>query len=819
MTLANPLLQHFSINAFDEVYLTAVQRQQFEHQSAASQYANKYTRLMSTDTLFVILGTDSGLLANYLLTQGLASGSRYIFVEHTDILAVLTIDIEPELTDKLLIITPAQLADHLSQHQYSIYIAKNQFEFIQSLGCRESYFSDYLDLKSDCQQIIEHTFFQHAQHHKQSNFVVKQFINMADNGYPVARLRQLFLGKTAIVIGGGPSLDESIAWIAANQDKLIVIVVSRAVEQIHQAGIHIDIVVTVDPQDVSFLVSKAMFNLPSTSILIHSDHAVESLVGQWRYSHFYTGYQLPWQTEDNLATIGPTVTNTAIGLAVELGCTQVLLTGVDLCHSALGVSHASGSFHGSLGPKLDFIGEWVRTYSGQLAETTIQLFKAISSLEEQVATINKARVINLASSAAKVAGICHVTPENIVLSPIEDKAKQLAQVATTPNMLDKASLIAITQQLSAATIDLNAIQKHAQQALAICNHFQDSSHAKLDKIEHKLNKRYRTLMPFIKFYGYRYFNAFLTTSESSQWQMADIAARHRLYYQAIVTTSADLLELITLSQAKLFTRISEHNPNADLASLCQAWLSQKQPARYLIWLAKHPARAQQLTDGEQQLIADMNMHTQAAFSQDVGRNASGAPIALTLNRTPEKIQHLFKTGNAEGLYLVYQALDWYLEKDVRAKNLQARALAYYYELTQEYTNAFATLSALGDSRSEVEIKQLVMMALKSQQLHEAEKYLYQLLSFSDLYLPFLANVQKLAGNNQLALNTYLDYLDKYPEDIVTYIKLGNMLAELGEIQGAIDVFTHILTLMPEHPVALNALYELQNYQAQLASAQ
>ncbi|MBV7316397.1 6-hydroxymethylpterin diphosphokinase MptE-like protein [Shewanella sp. NIFS-20-20] len=819
MSLANPVLQHFSINAFDEVYLSAVNRNQFEHQSAASIFTEQYQPLLKKDMLFVILGTDSGLLANYILEQGLAEGSRYIFVEHPQILDVLSIDIDASVADKLLIITPEQLAEQLAQIEYDVYLAKKQFQLMQSQACSTAYFSDYQDLKTHCQQVIEHAFFWHAQNHKQKSFIEKQFLNMADNGFPAARLRQRFVGKTAIVIGGGPSLDESLDWIAEHQHQLVVMVVSRAAKQVQAAGIHIDFVLTVDPQPISFLISKPIFDLPATSILVHADHGVESLVGQWPYSHFYTGSQLPWQPQDNVPTVATTVTNSAIRLAVEMGCQQILLTGVDLCHSAMGVSHASGSVHGTIGPKLDFIGEWVTTYEGKLAETTLQLFEAMQSLAEQAANLNGAQLINLAASAAKIDGIRYVPKEDIVLPGIDDKQSRLAEIITEhPNLLAKDALLALKQQLTQAQQDFAAISKHAKRAIAIGDQFTPTSQQQLNEIEKLINDKYSLFMAFIKFYGYSHFSQFLTTSQQDSWQESDIVARQGIYYHAIKTTCDELLHLCQQSYDKVLTRLAEHNPKVDLVWLSQQWIQQQQPRRYVLWLASQPSRQQQLTPAEQQAIAMLEAATKAQFAQQVQRDHQGKLIVRSLNQTPQKIHHLYTSGNAEGLYLVYRALDWYQDKDERAFTLQARCLAYYHEINQDYAQAFEVLRQLAPQyREEIEIKQLVMMALKSHQILAAEEYLSQLLSLSHLYLPLLAHIQKLAGKHQQALNTYLDYLDKYPEDVITYIKLGQMLAELGQVQGALDVFLHAANLDPDNPLIQKCLAQLQQAQSQLSN--
>lgn len=96
----------FAISQFNEYYLPSVNRHTFEKLDSASLYNKKYQdAFKQEDTLHIIIGMDSGLLANYLMSQPQAKGSKYLFVELADVLSLLTIEIPEHLKDDMQIVS------------------------------------------------------------------------------------------------------------------------------------------------------------------------------------------------------------------------------------------------------------------------------------------------------------------------------------------------------------------------------------------------------------------------------------------------------------------------------------------------------------------------------------------------------------------------------------------------------------------------------------------------------------------------------------------------------------------------------------------
>ena len=155
------------------------------------------------------------------------------------------------------------------------------------------------------------------------------------------RFCNTFSGKTAALLGGGPSLDDMIPWVREHQHDLVIIAVSRICRRLREAGITPHIVVSIDPTEFSFDISKEFLDLdprsssptPTTS----PSRCSRSGVAAASFSTAAT----PGSTDEdeNISAAGPTVTNTGFALAMAMGFSTIVFAGIDLCHSIQGYTH------------------------------------------------------------------------------------------------------------------------------------------------------------------------------------------------------------------------------------------------------------------------------------------------------------------------------------------------------------------------------------------------------------------------------------------------------------------------------------------------
>ena len=811
----------FAISQFNEGYLPSVNRHTFEKIDSVSLYDEKFKDAFSAvDTLHVIIGLDSGLLANYIMNRPLAKGSKYIFVELPDVLALLTIEIPRVLQSDLIITSPEHFSALIKDHENNLYLVKQKFRIHRSIAVAENYLESYCRLNAKVETTLEHEYFEQSIGFNQKVFVQAQLHNLAENLIPAIGLKQQFVGKSCIVLGGGPSLDDAIDWIKANAEQLVIIAASRVMGKLAKLNIKVDIVVSVDPQSVSFDVNKEFMELDHDALLINSYHVAPQIMGQWRGAALYTGTRLPWDNDsdhDNIKSVGPTVTNSAIEIATEMGFKQVLLCGVDFCYSQKGITHTQGTYGASLGPNIGVMLEWVETYSGEMAETPIQLLHAIESLQASVSCKKNTTYINLSSNAAKVDGVQHRACKDIKLEPISDKQRQMLkpetyQISTQQKLKylsDTLDNLTITQDkllqlnvLSSRALVLNTkiekSQNKPQHIAALAD--------KIDKIEQSINEKFISLAHLIKFYGYYEFSHFLSTKKKDEWSQQDVINQTRIYYKAFKAISTEISELVTSSIERIHSRMNEYQPISDIKALCKQWNDDKQWGRAVLWQGNHPMQYANLTAVELDQIqtAQTTFYKQFIVKEFID-DTDKTPIP-TMDHAFIKLQILFHNRHLLGISKIVEYTFPFIETDVEVSRLYHLALSYQQMLEGKPESALMTILKTPIKYChEAEFKQIIKLSLKLNQLELATEYFEKIIHYSDEYLPQYAHALRLSNKLQEALNIYLDYLNKYPEDIPVLLKLGIFLTEVNQMDSAKSCFQNVLNLDINNQTAISYL--------------
>ncbi|GIU34835.1 DUF115 domain-containing protein [Shewanella schlegeliana] len=797
----------FAISQFNEYYLPSVNRQIFETIDSKTHFDKLFKiEFAKENQLHVIIGIDSGLLANYVLESSLPADSQFIFVELDSVLELLNVEIPEPLKQQVSICTINELAEILNSRSNPVYIIKDKLAVHQSLGVRAQHLAEYAQLSSDVMAVVNQATCEHKTSFNQEIFVEQQLLNLTENHMPASILKGRYQGKTCIVTAGGPSLDEHMPWIKENKDKLFIIAVSRVAAKLTKEGVSPQIIVSVDPQELSLEVNSDMMALYDSSLLIHSYHICSRILSQWRGRHLFTGNRLLWdETNDkhNIESVGPTVTNAAITIAAELGFTQVLLTGADFCYSKTGHTHTSGTLEANLGPNMGHIGDWVETYCGDKAETIFQLTEAKKALAYQVSTLPQCKVINLSPNAAVTANVAHLALDKIVIEAANCNHQALFSFVDSQTVDLKKHYQYCLKQMSEAVSSLQAILKLANSALKLNRAGNQAE--QLDKIEHKINKHHGKLAKVIKFYGYLEFSRFLSTTESSQWSQDHVEQMTANYYEAFICVSKKLEGIFKQAQQRCLSRLDELNPQSDVEPLIQQWLQDNQPGRALVWMHN---LTRELSTEEVLALEPLAREFQLQLT-DHQRYQSKLAAGYSLEEAFNKIMTLVIKKNLQGLTLMASTLKARAVESDLAKRLYYLADSYCLDLQGKPQQALTTLLELGSELfTEVEFKQVSVLSLKLGQLELAALALQQLVSLSDEYLPQYAHLLKLQGQDQLALNTYMDYLNKYPNDILIWLKLGSFLYEIEQIQTAKDVFNQVLNLDPSNQIAINQLAKI-----------
>jgi hypothetical protein len=815
----------FAVSPFGEYYLPSVNRSQFEKLDSKTSYDAKYKKSFNQEnTLHVIIGMDSGLLANYVLEMGVAEGSRFIFVELDAVLSLLQIDIPDEFKNTLYICNADEFTELLQEQTNELYVIKDCCSLYRSLGATSSHLADYTLLSNNIEKIVQNTSFESEVSFSQKIFVKTQLENIIENRLPASILKDEFSGLSCIVIAGGPSLDQHLDWIRSQSDSLIIIAVSRIASKLHNEGITPHIIVSVDPQDHSFEVNREMMPLHHESLFIQSFHVCSRMSAQWQGKSLYLGHQVPWDTsldKDNIESIGPTVTNSAVHLALKMGFSQVLLCGVDFCHSRDGFTHAKGTLEASLGPNLGQICEWVHTYAGYKAETLIQLLHAIESLQEEVVNYPERSIINLSQSAAIVEGVSYKSTQDIQLTSIPHAKIQLLQ-----NTNDDDCTLQRTQdieskidKLTQAVKSMEKIVRLSSQAIEHNTKMSLPSNdpkqiiylsAKIEAIEQTLNGKHHSLSQLIKFYGYYEFTKFLTTKDTESWSQAQLNEMTFSYYDAFKNISETLLTLFKSSLIRSKSRLLEVNDCSSIFQLAEQWQADNHQGRVRIWQQIHPDFRNICTDSELELIEKLETEYQEQLTNDRKVYVDSVKKTTSLERAFVKIMVLVNTKHHTGLKQMASYLLPFTPQDAQAQRLYHLSYGHQLQLEDKYDQALACMLELPESLvTEAESKLILLLSLKLFKLDLASKTLEKAITYSDEYQPRYAYVLSLLGKNQQALNIYLDYLEKYPSDLMVWLKFGSLMFDLGEMMAATDAFNHVITSDPDNQVALNYLARIK----------
>lgn len=168
----------------------------------------------------------------------------------------------------------------------------------------------------------------------------------------VGALKDIFKGMTAIVAAAGPSLNDAIPYIKQLESKAVIVAAGTALKPLLDAGIVADFTVAVDSSPNIF---KQYSNCDGLDMYFVADTIVmPELFDKFRRRSFiFSSGSVPDMDEllagsgiavSKLA-VGGTVSLSAIELARCLGCSDIILCGLDLAMAADGTSHAHGTVY------------------------------------------------------------------------------------------------------------------------------------------------------------------------------------------------------------------------------------------------------------------------------------------------------------------------------------------------------------------------------------------------------------------------------------------------------------------------------------------
>ena len=811
-------------NAFGEKYLYGINRGSFEKVSAYALFDSKFSEsLFAPDSLNIIVGTDSGLLPQYLQQKDLPKGSRYIFIEPSAVLAQLKSNkLLEELDPRIACISLDSWKETIQDFKIQDYFYINAVKSVNAICAQEDNIHEYAELSWHIAEVLTALHFGAYVALGSDAFVACQIANLADNILPAKLLENTFQGKTAVLLAGGPSLVEMLPWVQKYRSQLIVFSVSRISRQLLNASIEPDFICSVDPQDISFLVSKEMLAFGDRTVFIHSYHASPLLVSQWHGVSLYLGSRVPWKStlnQENLNSHGPTVTNTTLSVAHSFGFKRIILAGVDFCFTKEGYTHAKGSDEYTAGPRFNLTTLQVETNGGYMAPTGSDYASARDSWAAQAKAITATgcQIINPFSSAAKVDHVDFIPLADIKLeNDVTDITAIVKEKIADSESCDRYRKKVI-DGLVRAQFQIKTIERLAKQALHINEHMYNSQgqiedykdKRDLDQIEKELKRNY-SYSKLVKTYGIRSFIKMTKPFDDEEWTAEETKELGNIYYQAYSDGAAKLLVLIDSALERARLRLAESSDAPDFERLFYQWRKDRSYARAQLWQQQHPdasipagvvaKKFNEFASKFNSVLNEKNTRLEAIFKEH-----------SSLTQLKHRASLLFKHKKTEQLNDLLLGLSKHDFKD--------EAIPYHYlikgylaELENNVEAAVIAYHQVIDCESspllEESLTRIAAVSIDVDDIDNAGLALQCLSQITPLYLPFYAEILRLNGDTLAAIDAYNEYISQFPEETITQLKLVSLYIENKTYSAAEIMLDHILTKNPSMETAINIKNQL-----------
>lgn len=821
-------------NHLNENFIYEVNRNTFDQKSSKDVFDNHFNKkLFREETLYIFSGSDSGLLIDYLLEQTLPKGSKYFFVE-LDYIEVLIDKAGLLEHEQIFLSNQDSWEKELYEINISAYVHKISVVHIESLAALSLYDMNYHSLNLSLSKEVQTLLFSSYAHLSHSSIFIKQQLKtLPENIAPANCFIDKFKGLSCIVLAAGPSLSNHIKWIKKHRDKFIVLAVSRISARLIKENIVPDIIFTVDSYDISFTVSREMFLFKNPPILINSFHASSLITSQWHGQQFYLKDLLPWSStlnETNIEALGPTVTNTALYTAIEMGFKHIYLLGVDLCFSQTGESHESSSIESKVkGTNLAKINEVVETYEGKYAETTIQYNLAAKAFEQlgDHATTKQTEVFNLSPSALFIKSIAFKSQKDVVIPPklLPEQTSMFTQNIGTKERIQH--LTELQKELTKIIKAINEIKLLSQSALVHNsklfknknNEKANFSHkVKMDKIEKKLLNKYTVANDFLKKTGINFFTECITAQKKSEWTDELTKNTGQLYYQAYLKSYDSIMPELLAANKRILSRIDELSTSPNVSEIIQQWkgdkhfnrikaIEHKNNTLFNLIRDSFPIEFNQLMELSEEQLTEVSSHEKSLVSSSRVKNIK------------KKIILRFKQKNKNNLTEMLNNLALLIKEENNTEKeemLDAYNIikAYLAVLDDDFTEALKAYSKVPEEKLEEDDYIIIAQcAVKTKNVELTESTFNTLSHLNYNYLPKLAQAQKINGKNQEAIESYSQYLTEKPHDIYQWLSLSKLLISLNQYDAALETIQCVLHQDPDNKTAKSYLEQLMPNQA------
>ena len=809
-------------NAFGEHSLFLINRTAFQDNDACTVFRTYFgENLFKEDTFYVIAGTDSGLLYQYIKAHGAPKDSRYLFVELPQILELLVDMNAPEenIATSTLEDWQEQGTNNMDMQNYALH---DRLVLFRSLGVVHSHYNEYPPFWRKLNEqfaLIKESYIIGLNN---LPFTIQQLRNLTENQVPQICLKDTFQGKTAVVLAGGPSLNELLPWVQQNRSNLLVIAVARISKTLLQADIQPDIIVAVDPYNMTVHLNIEMYEFQDGTLLANEYHVNSILLASWGGKKVFSGPRYPWTTslnpENIPAAAGGTVTNSAFAIAVEAGASQLILGGVDFCFSQTGHTHTKGSAEHAQGSCPMSGDTQVITNSGRMAHTRNDLLKSAQSIELQAedAIARSCRIINPSPDSIRLANVEHISLDAIKIEPLEKPAAEII-ADCLPADDNKSRTFHYNEVLSEVDRILDELRTIKELCVEALMHNRKlfnkdkkgasfASNAKIDSIEKKLEEKYADTVKLIKLFGLQRLVFTLNQHEQSKEKQDEkkLKDNTKYYFLSILDTAKELIDHLQQARSRTLCRLEEEKPQPNIETLIKQWRHDDQPGRAIQWAKQHENYISQLPEDQKQALDSF------VDSFDDSLEQHGKDYLKTIERETRlegfnaRAREYFQHRDEEGLVGLEASLEEHNNAEL-AMQLIHLVRGYLAELHNDIPLAIKSYKeATGPAQIDA-LQRLFKLHTDKQDYDSVLEVLKALSDISPTYTPMYAEMLNVTGDVNKAVEIYTDYLLENPNDLNSVMKLGNIYCQHGATDGVEWAMNYILSKDPNNQTAKTML--------------
>ncbi len=782
-------------SAQGEILLESCMPHLLNQSSSIEIYKNFVGEVLPKDKLFVVLGTDSGLLLDYLATIS-SVGQRFIFLDYPEVIEYLYTTRDDLIGSKIELYNFEEFEFENLYKNHQDYVMRNAIILLKSLVVEEDK-GLYQGLFKAKQEL-----FQRFLTDRYDNLDIKekfdfQLDNVCDLVHPLSVIKGSLEGDIpGVVLGGGPSLDQAIPWLKENQSKVWIFAASRICKRLLKEGITPDFIGVFDPQPLMFEYAKEMYEFHDRSILITGEHPYPRLIRQWPGLKTYSRRRFPWArgSEDNFISDGPTVTNALFGIATYLGVSNFYLAGVDFCFTLEGICHESDSIE-SKNQQRDSVDTTALNYRGEQVGTNIQLYHARNLFEEQFLRLRtlwpNLQAHNLNDGAAVMEGIDYQSIDNVVLGADKFKVVEaFNDVLQFDVDSEKAFQNFLRAEVNAHVKWLSKVSKESKKGVHLTSRlFSEPSKQgtrvkeilKLkDKLEKLVGNDYQTMVN----YAYKDFMTTLQPVESeSDMSHQEITNSLMGFFNGLnVASQAFLLKLEEIKNESEY-RALELDPKTAFEELANHWLKARLPGRFNVWLEHYASQPYEYYKTHftnivielEREFKEMREDDRALEQHFKDRLNSPGEFILRLQQAFERRER----NTTEDILRQLKLID-----TPEYKLVKSYATGLLLELQGNTDDALLHYLAEDSAKQYAIIQQqIVPLAFSLQQYEKGQAALKSLSQMDFRYLPKYADALALLGRFEAAIEIYYSYplLNKDSEALISLLRL---LVQTGDIESA-----------------------------------